>query len=185
MRICLHLQLSDHAIFVSEIFKIANLTLNGINQIASPTHHIQQGVWLNRVTSRRFMGYEYTKWLCTCLKYTRRIHHMARWYIGRNNFERIRNGISRRVDTEFEPRYYKTNKMSVRLAKTQISLGIPPSLFRVFAVRMKKAGVLSYPLSAQRRLIRLGGMPRLIWVFAGRTVTLLVLSCRGSFKCVP
>ena len=25
-----------------------------------------------------------------------------------------------------------------------------------------------------------GRMPRLIWVFAGRTVTLLVLSCRGS-----
>ena len=32
-----------------------------------------------------------------------------------------------------------------------------PSLHRVFAVRMKKAWVLSYPLSAQRRLIRLGG----------------------------
>ena len=30
--------------------------------------------------------------------------------------------------------------------------GHPPSLIRVFAVRMKKAGVLSYPLSAQRRL---------------------------------
>ena len=28
----------------------------------------------------------------------------------------------------------------------------PPSLIRVFAVRMKKACVLSYPLSAQRRL---------------------------------
>ena len=26
-----------------------------------------------------------------------------------------------------------------------------------------------------------GRMPRLIWVFAGRIVTLLVLSCRGSF----
>ena len=26
-----------------------------------------------------------------------------------------------------------------------------------------------------------GRMPRLIWVFAGRTVTLLVLSCRGSY----
>ena len=37
--------------------------------------------------------------------------------------------------------------------------GQPPSLIRVFAVRMKKAGVLSYPLSAQRRLIRLGGFP--------------------------
>ena len=30
--------------------------------------------------------------------------------------------------------------------------GHPPSLIKVFAVRMKKAWVLSYPLSAQRRL---------------------------------
>ena len=30
--------------------------------------------------------------------------------------------------------------------------GHPPSLSRIFAVRMKKAWVLSYPLSAQRRL---------------------------------
>ena len=30
---------------------------------------------------------------------------------------------------------------------------------RVFAVRMKKAWVLSYPMSTQRRLIRLGGYP--------------------------
>ena len=36
----------------------------------------------------------------------------------------------------------------MRLAKTQISLGIHP----VWSVRMKKAWVLSYPLSAQRRL---------------------------------
>ena len=35
--------------------------------------------------------------------------------------------------------------------------GHPPSLIRVFAVRMKKAWVLSYLLSAQRRLMRLGG----------------------------
>ena len=31
-------------------------------------------------------------------------------------------------------------------------LGHPPSLIRVFAVRMKKAWVVSYPLSGQRRL---------------------------------
>ena len=37
--------------------------------------------------------------------------------------------------------------------------GHPPSLIRVFAVCMKKPWVLSYPLSAQRRLIRLGGCP--------------------------
>ena len=34
-----------------------------------------------------------------------------------------------------------------------------PSLIRVFAVRMKKLWVLSYPLSTQWRLIRLGGCP--------------------------
>ena len=50
-----------------------------------------------------------------------------------------------------EPRRDKTNKMSVRPAKTPISLGIHP-VWSVFAVRMKKAWVLSYPLSAQRRL---------------------------------
>ena len=40
-----------------------------------------------------------------------------------------------------EPRHDKTKKMSVHPAKTQISLGI-------FAVRMKKPWVFSYPLSA-------------------------------------
>ena len=43
----------------------------------------------------------------------------------------------------------KPTKWHVRPAKTQIS---PSSLIRVFAVRMKKAWFLSYPLSAQWRL---------------------------------
>ena len=67
--------------------------------------------------------------------------------------------------------------------------GHPPSLIRVFAVRMKKAWVFNYPLRAQRRLIRLGGCPGwcagLMWVFAGHTVTLLVLSCRCSYPGDP
>ena len=42
---------------------------------------------------------------------------------------------------------------------------------------MKKAWVLYYPLSAQRRL----WSEWVFWVFTGRTVTLLVLSCRGSY----
>ena len=43
----------------------------------------------------------------------------------------------------------------VRPAKTQISLGVR----LVFAVRMKKAWVLIYQLSAKRRLIRQGECP--------------------------
>ena len=45
--------------------------------------------------------------------------------------------------------------------------GHPPSLITVFAVRMKKTWVLTYPLSAQRRLDQTGRKPRLIslrWV---------------------
>ena len=55
-------------------------------------------------------------------------------------------------ETSCEPRHDKTNKISVRPAKTQISLGICPVWSSVFAVPMKKAWVLSYPLSTQRRL---------------------------------
>ena len=51
----------------------------------------------------------------------------------------------------YEPPHDKTNKIHARPAKTQISLGICP-VWSVFAVSMKKAWVLSYPLSAQRSL---------------------------------
>ena len=69
-----------------------------------------------------------------------------------------------------EPRHDKTNKMSVRPAKTQISLGIRP----VWS---------ESSLSAWRNLVSLAthwahsedsGPPSLIWVFAGRTLALLV-----------
>ena len=80
-----------------------------------------------------------------------------------------------------EPRHYKTNKMSVRPTKTQISLGICPVRSRsVFAVCVKKAWVLSYPLSTSEDSEQTGRMPSLIGVSAGRTLILLVLSCRGS-----
>ena len=50
----------------------------------------------------------------------------------------------------------KPTKWHVRPAKTDHP-GHPPSLIRIFAVHMKKACVLSYPMSTQQRLIRLGG----------------------------
>ena len=51
-----------------------------------------------------------------------------------------------------EPPHDKTNKMACALSKDSDQPGHPPSLIRVFAVRMKKAWVLSHPLSAQGRL---------------------------------
>ena len=67
-----------------------------------------------------------------------------------------------------EPHHDKTNKMACAPSEDSDQPGHPPSLIRVFAVRMKKAWVISYPLSAQRKLwsdwadetlIRLGRCP--------------------------
>ena len=70
-----------------------------------------------------------------------------------------------------EPPHDKTNKMVCAPSEDSDQPGHPPSLIRVFTVRTKKPCFLSYPLSAQQRLI---------WVFAGNKIILLVLSCGGS-----
>ena len=79
-----------------------------------------------------------------------------------------------------EPPHDKTYKMACAPSEDSDQSGHPPSLISVFAVRMKKAWVLSYPVSASEDSDQTGRMPRLIWVFAGRTVILLVLSWGGS-----
>ena len=62
----------------------------------------------------------------------------------------ILNNVNNKSKT-FEPRHDKTNSDCAPSEDSDQS-GHSPSLIRVFAIRMKKAWVLSYPLSAQRRL---------------------------------
>ena len=50
------------------------------------------------------------------------------------------------------PPHGKTNKITCAASEDSVQPGHPPSLIRRFAVRMTKAWVLSYQLSAQRRL---------------------------------
>ena len=52
----------------------------------------------------------------------------------------------------FELPHDKTNKMACAPSENSDQPGHPPSLIRVFTVRMKKAWILSYPLSTQQRL---------------------------------
>ena len=52
----------------------------------------------------------------------------------------------------YELPHDKTNKMACAPSEDSDQPGHPPSLIRVFAVRVKKAWVLSYPLSVQQRL---------------------------------
>ena len=51
-----------------------------------------------------------------------------------------------------EPPHNKNNEMACAPSADSDQPGHPPSLIRVFAVSLKKAWVLSYPLSVKRRL---------------------------------
>ena len=75
-----------------------------------------------------------------------------------------------------EPPHDKTNKMTVRPAKTQISLGIRPVRSESLLSAWRKLGSLATHWAHSEDSDQTGRMPRLIWVFAGRTVILLVLS---------
>ena len=72
--------------------------------------------------------------------------------------------------------------MRVRPAKTQISLGIRPVWSESSPCAQWVAKVPSFLHADSEDSDQTGRMPSLIWVFAGRTITLLVLSCRGSYK---
>ena len=81
----------------------------------------------------------------------------------------------------FEPPHDKTNKMTVRPAKALISLGIRPVL-SVFAVRSVVAEDPNFLHADSEDSDQTGR--RLIWVFAGRTGILLVLTSGGLFRIV-
>ena len=69
----------------------------------------------------------------------------------------------------FEPRHDKTNKMAVRPAKTQISLGIRPVWSESSLSAWRNLGSLATHWAHSGDSGQTGRMPRLIWVFAGRT----------------
>ena len=74
----------------------------------------------------------------------------------------------------------KPTKLHVRPAKTHISLGIRPVWSESLPCAQWVANDPSFLRTDSEDPDQTGRMPRLIWVFAGRTLILLVLSCRGS-----
>ena len=76
----------------------------------------------------------------------------------------------------------KATKWYVRPAKTQISLGIRPVWSEYSLPAWRKLSSLATHWAHSEDSDQTGRMLRLIWVFAGRTVILLVLSRGGSFR---
>ena len=94
----------------------------------------------------------------------------------------FRNVESFRSDIQYEPPRDKTNKLSVRPAKTQITLGIRQVWSESSLCAQWVAKNPSFLHADSKDSDETGRMPRLIWVFAGRTTTLLVLSWGGSYQ---
>ena len=84
----------------------------------------------------------------------------------------------------YELPHDKTNKMACAPSEDSDQPGHPPSLIKVFACAQWVAKDPSFLHADGEDSDQTRRMPRLIWVFAGRTVTWLVLSCRGSYLCV-
>ena len=76
----------------------------------------------------------------------------------------------------------KPTKWYVRPAKTQISLGIHPVWSESSLCTQWEAKDPSFLHADSEDSDQTGQMPRLIWVFAGRTVISLVLSWGGSYQ---
>ena len=102
-------------------------------------------------------------------------HHLVKffsWISGRENL------CIYFYSTWFEPRHDKTNKMSVLPAKTRISLGIRPVWSESSLCAQWVAKDPSFLHADSEDSDQTGR----IWVFAGRTLILWVLTCRGSFN---
>ena len=95
------------------------------------------------------------------------------------------HAVSKRIDRrdkeqKSEPRHDKTNKVSVCPAKTQVSLGIRPVWSESSLCAQWVAKDSSFLHADSEDSDQTGRIPRLIWVFVGRTLILLVLSWCGS-----
>ena len=93
--------------------------------------------------------------------------------------------FSHYLERVLEPPHDKTNKVAVCLAKTQISLGIHPVWSESSLCAQWVAEDPSFLHADSKDFDQNGRMPRLIWVFTGRTVCLLVLSWGGSLVLCP
>ena len=98
-----------------------------------------------------------------------------------NEYDNYTKKVTETLAITIEPLDDKTKKMTTRPAKTQISLGIRPVWSESSLSAWRKLRSLATHWAHSEDSDQTGRMPRLIWVFNGRTATLLVLSWNCAF----
>ena len=86
-----------------------------------------------------------------CFKTFREIHPRLITHM-QIRYNAIRSCFWSGFNMKIEPRHDKTNKIICAPSEDSDQPGHPPSLIRVCAIRLKQNWVLSYKMSAQRRL---------------------------------
>ena len=143
-------------------------------------------VWWNKNSTNRFYGL-----VTRNDKNSSGCHHVGLaqylclyykpWYICCELGDFSLSSLTDMFTLAFEQPHDKTNKMACTPSEDSNQPEHPPSLVRVFDVSTKQAWVLSYTLSAQRRLIRLGRCRGWSESSLGAHAILLILSWGGSF----
>ena len=109
----------------------------------------------------------------------------------KSHYKRLRAYVQKEIRDAYwryvsnEPWHDKTNKMSVHPVKTQIRLDIHPVWSESLLCRQWVAKDPRFLHADSEVSDQTGQTPRLIWVFAARTLILLVLSCRSSNIFIP
>ena len=80
----------------------------------------------------------------------------------------------------------KTNKMACAPSEDSDQYGYPPSMIRVFAVAWRNLGSFATHKAHSEDSYQTGRMPRLIWVFGGRTCHFVGFDMRRLriFRCI-
>ena len=102
-------------------------------------------------------------------------HIQGKWLVNRNG------NMKCQIDCRNLSRDTTKPTKWLRPAKTQISLSIRPVWSESSLSAWRELGSLVTHWGHSEDSDQTWCMPRLIWVVAGRTLILLVLSCRGSF----
>ena len=129
----------------------SNMPPDSLNKNNGKLHHISAPkFWIIYID--KIMWTECDQYRCSAFK----LFH-SNWQLSKSRYNILLENQStqclpptNRIQQTSEPQHDKTNECAHSEVSDQS--GHPPGLIRVFAVRMKKAWVLSYPLSAQRRL---------------------------------
>ena len=148
----------------------ANFFYTYFHKIRKSLNHFTEGCWRVFKTLQLYWSRKWDKSRYTCRK-------LNSWEV----IKRIWASITTRLSCTLNSFIWAATWQNQQRDCEPSEDSDLPSLIRVIACAQWVAKDPSFLHADSEDSDQTGRMPRLIWVFAGRTLTLLVLSCCGSY----